>query len=196
MQNAVRRMPVRGSVMAAQPQSSKRRSSKIILSFTTKPERGLPDDLAQQLFLRLALAQPAGVVAVVLHFLAQQRHPQRIHRGVADAGAALAPAVLLLFPPGTLAVARPDISTQVRFRKQEEIEKGAAALREGDASVKVKMLTSCPSCLQGMHRYADDAGGVEPDYIVVELARHLLGENWLPDYVAKANSGGIERVLL
>ncbi len=28
--------------------------------------------------------------------------------------------------PGTLAVARPDISTQVRFRKQEEIEKGAA----------------------------------------------------------------------
>ena len=97
---------------------------------------------------------------------------------------------------GTLAVARPDISTQVRFRKQEEIEKGAAALREGDASVKVKMLTSCPSCLQGMHRYADDAGGIEPDYIVVELARHLLGENWLPDYVAKANSGGIERVLL
>ena len=42
----------------------------------------------------------------------------------------------------------------------------------------------------------DDAGGIEPDYIVVELARHLLGENWLPDYVAKANSGGIERVLL
>ena len=97
---------------------------------------------------------------------------------------------------GTLAVARPDISTQVRFRKQEEIEKGAAALREGDASVKVKMLTSCPSCLQGMHRYANDAGGIEPDYIVVELAKHLLGESWLPDYVAKANSGGIERVLL
>ncbi|MHB1374797.1 MAG: DUF3683 domain-containing protein [Thauera sp.] len=97
---------------------------------------------------------------------------------------------------GTLAVARPDISTQVRFRKQEEIEKGAAALREGDASVKVKMLTSCPSCLQGMHRYANDAGGIEPDYIVVELAKHLLGDNWLPDYVGKANNGGIERVLL
>jgi Fe-S oxidoreductase len=97
---------------------------------------------------------------------------------------------------GTLAVARPDISTQVRFRKQEEIEKGAAALRAGDASAKVKILTSCPSCLQGMHRYADDAGGIEPDYIVVELAKHLLGENWMPEYVSKANSGGIERVLL
>jgi Fe-S oxidoreductase len=97
---------------------------------------------------------------------------------------------------GTLAVARPDISTQVRFRKQEEIEKGAAKLREGDAAAPVKVLTSCPSCLQGLYRYADDAGGVEPDYIVVELARHILGENWLPDYVARANSGGIERVLL
>lgn len=97
---------------------------------------------------------------------------------------------------GTLAVARPDISTQVRFRKQQEIEKGAAILRADDPAAKIKMLTSCPSCLQGMHRYANDAGGIEPDYIVVELAKHLLGENWLPDYVAKANSGGIERVLL
>ncbi len=97
---------------------------------------------------------------------------------------------------GTLAVARPDISTQVRFRKQEEIEKGAAALRGDDTDARVKILTSCPSCLQGMHRYANDGGGVEPDYIVVELARHLLGENWLPEYVARANNGGIERVLL
>jgi hypothetical protein len=31
---------------------------------------------------------------------------------------------------------------------------------------------------------------------VIELARHILGENWLNDYVAKANNGGIERVLL
>src|SRR5690606_19631755 len=30
---------------------------------------------------------------------------------------------------GTLAVSRPDISTQVRFRKEEEMRKGAAALR-------------------------------------------------------------------
>ena len=84
----------------------------------------------------------------------------------------------------------------MRFRKQQEIEKGAAILRADDPAAKIKMLTSCPSCLKGMHRYANDAGGIEPDYIVVELARHLLGENWLPDYVAKANSGGIERVLL
>jgi hypothetical protein len=31
---------------------------------------------------------------------------------------------------------------------------------------------------------------------VVELARRFLGENWLADYVAKATTDGIERVLL
>ena len=57
------------------------------------------------------------------------------------------------------------------------------------------MLTSCPSCLQGLLRFNDDAG-TQADYIVVEMARHLLGGNWLADYVEKANAGGIERVLL
>jgi len=59
----------------------------------------------------------------------------------------------------------------------------------------VKVLTSCPSCLQGLWRYAGDAG-IEADYIVVELARHLLGDDWLPRYVQRANDGGIERVLV
>ena len=94
---------------------------------------------------------------------------------------------------GTLAVTRPDVSTQVRFRKQEEIVKGVADNHRG--SGKIKLLTTCPSCLQGLHRYRDDAP-VEADYIVVELARHLLGENWMADYIAKASNGGIERVLL
>ncbi len=87
------------------------------------------------------------------------------------------------------------MSTQVRFRKQEEIEKGAARLRADGFQGDVKLLTSCPSCLQGLSRYNDDAG-TEADYIVVEMARRLLGENWMRDYVEKANSGGIERVLL
>jgi Fe-S oxidoreductase len=96
---------------------------------------------------------------------------------------------------GTLAVARPDISTQVRFRKQQEIEQGAAALRADAPDAPVKILTSCPSCLQGLSRYVDD-GNLEADYIVVEMAKHLLGEDWMPRYVEQANSGGIERVLL
>ena len=96
---------------------------------------------------------------------------------------------------GTLAVTRPDISTQIRFRKEEEFKKGVAAIGAAGHTGPVKMLTSCPSCLQGLTRFADDTG-VQSDYIVVELARHLLGEDWLPSFVQKANNGGIERVLL
>jgi Fe-S oxidoreductase len=96
---------------------------------------------------------------------------------------------------GTLAVSRPDISTQIRFRKQEELAKNTAAIRADGFQGEVKMVTSCPSCLQGLARYEQDTG-LSADYIVVEMARHLLGENWMPDYVKAANAGGIERVLV
>jgi Fe-S oxidoreductase len=96
---------------------------------------------------------------------------------------------------GTLAVTRPDISTQVRFRKQEEMRTGAQAIRRSGHDGAIKLLTSCPSCLQGLSRYEDDAG-TQADYVVVEMARHLLGPNWMGDYVERANKGGIERVLL
>ena len=102
---------------------------------------------------------------------------------------------------GTLGVTRPDISTQIRFRKEEELRNDEAALRAtGSVAAQgpVKILTSCPSCLQGLSRYGDDLkdGLLEADYIVVEMARHILGEDWLPRYVAQANAGGIERVLV
>ncbi len=96
---------------------------------------------------------------------------------------------------GTLAMTRPDISTQVRFRKEEEMRKGADALRADGFAGPVKILTSCPSCLQGLSRYNDDSG-TDADYIVIEIAKHVLGENWLQQYVDSANRGGIERVLL
>jgi FAD/FMN-containing dehydrogenase/Fe-S oxidoreductase len=102
---------------------------------------------------------------------------------------------------GTLGVTRPDISTQVRFRKEEELRKDEAALRATGAVADkgpVKILTSCPSCLQGLSRYTGDLtnGLLEADYIVVEMANRILGPDWLPEYVARANAGGIERVLV
>ena len=101
---------------------------------------------------------------------------------------------------GTLGVTRPDIATQVRFRKETELQKDEQALRTltGQATGDMKILTSCPSCLQGLSRYQDDlkSGLLEADYIVVEMAKQILGENWLPEYVARANQGGIERVLV
>ncbi|MBU0751749.1 MAG: DUF3683 domain-containing protein [Gammaproteobacteria bacterium] len=113
---------------------------------------------------------------------------------------------------GTLAVSRPDIATQIRFRKQQEIEIGVKRLgeaaaakvgtprvlpagRAGATADTVKILTSCPACLQGLSRYRDDAN-IEADYVVVEMARRLLGKDWMEKYVDAANAGGIERVLL
>jgi len=98
---------------------------------------------------------------------------------------------------GTFAAARPDIATQVKMRKQEELEKGMnkMGLTVGAPEQQVKILTSCPSCLQGLARYGDDTG-IEADYIVVEMAKHILGDNWMQEYVHKANNGGIEKVLL
>ncbi len=122
--------------------------------------------------------------------------PMKVHNGTKVAARLLGSRVDLndrcCGESGTLAVARPDVATQVRFRKQEEIARGIARL-PGDEPVK--LLTSCPSCLQGLHRYADDTN-TSADYIVVELAKHLLGPDWLENYVARANAGGIERVLL
>jgi Fe-S oxidoreductase len=95
---------------------------------------------------------------------------------------------------GTFATNRPDIASQVKFRKAEELDRGRDAQLAAGAE-KVKVLTSCPSCLQGLSRYTPD-NGVEADYIVVELARHLLGQGWQELFLKRANDGGIEKVLL
>jgi Fe-S oxidoreductase len=96
---------------------------------------------------------------------------------------------------GTFAVTRPDVATQVRFRKEREVRAGAEKLRTDGFKGEVKVLTSCPSCMQGLKRYNDDAD-VDADYIVVEIAKHVLGGDWLQNYVRAANAGGIERVLV
>ena len=73
---------------------------------------------------------------------------------------------------GLFAVKRPDIASQVRHRKFEEIEKARAK-----AGIKghVKMLTTCPGCLQGLSRYEERAD-MDAEYIVVEMARQICAE--------------------
>jgi FAD/FMN-containing dehydrogenase/Fe-S oxidoreductase len=98
---------------------------------------------------------------------------------------------------GTFAVARPDIATQVRFRKREELHRGIEQLT-GERTAhhgEVKLLTSCPACVQGLSRYREDTG-LQTDYIVVELANRLLGKDWQARFIENARHGGIERVLL
>jgi len=98
---------------------------------------------------------------------------------------------------GTFAVARPDISSQVRYRKQAELHQDINAVsgNEKAQNGNVKLLTSCPACQQGLSRYTDDTG-LEVDYIVVEMIRHLQGEDWQDNFTKSIEQGGIERVLL
>jgi FAD/FMN-containing dehydrogenase/Fe-S oxidoreductase len=96
---------------------------------------------------------------------------------------------------GTFAVTRPDIATQVRFRKQAEVTEDSARLRADGFTGEIQILTACPSCLQGLSRYRKDAR-VKTNYPVVLLAQRLLGEDWLRKYVGKVKEGGVERVLL
>lgn len=98
---------------------------------------------------------------------------------------------------GTFAVARPDIATQVRQRKAKELQANLIAndVESGSTDHNVKMMTSCPACVQGLSRYRDETG-MDTDYIVVELAKGLFGDNWAHEFVNKANKGGVEQVLL
>ncbi|MCN4144266.1 MAG: DUF3683 domain-containing protein [Thiohalomonas sp.] len=98
---------------------------------------------------------------------------------------------------GTLAVSRPDISTQLRYRKQEELTKNIISLANDDASKteQLKLLTTCPACQQGLNRYREETG-MTAEYIVVELCQKILGENWQKEFIDNVANGGIERVLL
>jgi FAD/FMN-containing dehydrogenase/heterodisulfide reductase subunit C len=97
---------------------------------------------------------------------------------------------------GTFAIARPDIATQVRFRKLEELKAGVNKCTQGfNNPAPVKLLTTCPSCLQGLSGYRDEIE-IETNYIVVELANRYLGADWQQAFVEKVKSGGIEKVLL
>jgi len=122
--------------------------------------------------------------------------PMKIHSPIKVASALMGKTVVLsdrcCGEAGTFAVARPDIATQVRFRKQEELKKG---FEQQSKQGTVKMLTSCPACVQGLSRYRYDVD-MQTDFIVVELANQWLGTNWQKTFLEKVKQGGIERILL
>ena len=94
---------------------------------------------------------------------------------------------------GVFAVARPDIAKQVKFKKENEIKKDLNILM-GETKDKnaVQILTTCPSCRQGLARY-ENTTGISAIYPIEILAKNLLGENWQQDFINEAN---IEKVLL
>ncbi|WP_367155375.1 DUF3683 domain-containing protein [Methylomonas sp. HYX-M1] len=128
------------------------------------------------------------------HSPMKQQDPMATVRGLLDAP--VAKSDRCCGESGTLAVARPDISTQVRYRKAQELHKDCSQLRVDDTLGPIKVLTSCPSCMQGLQRYQGDVEQIEVDYIVVEIAKQILGKDWMRNYIKQAGEGGIERVLV
>jgi len=128
------------------------------------------------------------------HSPMKQQDPMATVKGLLDAP--VAKSDRCCGESGTLAVARPDISTQVRHRKAQELHKDCSQLRAGDSLGPIKVLTSCPSCMQGLQRYQGDVEQIEVDYIVVEIAKQILGKDWMRNYIKQAGDGGIERVLV
>ncbi|MBF0218926.1 MAG: DUF3683 domain-containing protein [Gammaproteobacteria bacterium] len=90
---------------------------------------------------------------------------------------------------GTFAVSRPDIATQVRYRKAE----GLAA--EFAGVTPTALYTTCPACQQGLNRYQPQTGLI-PQYPVVAIAQERGGELWQQRFIERVKAGGIDRVLL
>ncbi len=71
---------------------------------------------------------------------------------------------------GTLALSRPDISHNMLVRKQEAL----FLPKRSSGNTPVKLLTNCPSCVQGLGRLT----GVKPVHLAEELAMALGGPQW------------------
>jgi len=101
---------------------------------------------------------------------------------------------------GTFAVSRPDIAQQVRYKKLASLQAGIEVIQSksnatGKYGPEIKILTSCPSCKQGLARYRNDTG-LDADYLVVEMMQQIMGEDWQEKVLKRFEDGGIERVLL
>ncbi|MFH2058634.1 MAG: DUF3683 domain-containing protein [Pseudomonadota bacterium] len=78
---------------------------------------------------------------------------------------------------GTMALSRPDISHAMLDRKRKAVEH----VLKNDSfpvrnKVSIKVLTNCPSCLQGLGRL--ESQGIKPVHLAVELAQLIGGKEW------------------
>ena len=94
---------------------------------------------------------------------------------------------------GTLAISRPDISHAMLSRKQKAVKEavqgqgsgpgirsgtGAGSFPGAGQGRKRKILTNCPSCVQGLGRQAD----LLPVHLAEELALLTGGKDWVQKF--------------
>ncbi|HDP81296.1 MAG TPA: DUF3683 domain-containing protein [Spirochaetes bacterium] len=88
---------------------------------------------------------------------------------------------------GTLALSTPEISNALRERKESNL------LSLGTRRKRI-VLTTCPSCVQGLSRINGHVP-VEGRSLVVQVAMGSLGKNWEKEYLSRVKKKGIERIL-
>ncbi len=94
---------------------------------------------------------------------------------------------------GTFGVSRSDIAKQVKFKKEAQINNDLMKLiGKKKAKKGTKILTTCPSCRQGLSRYKSSTG-VSPVYPIELIAEQRLGKKWQETLISNVN---IEQVLL
>jgi FAD/FMN-containing dehydrogenase/Fe-S oxidoreductase len=89
---------------------------------------------------------------------------------------------------GTLALSRPDISSILRDRKNNNVSK-----HNGKGGVEI--LTSCPSCVLGLSKLGNGHKVVGKS-LAVHNAEVFLGKNWKKDFIKNVKKNGIEKILL
>jgi Fe-S oxidoreductase len=90
---------------------------------------------------------------------------------------------------GTLALSTPHISNSLRNRKRKNI-KELLTKREN-----ITVLTTCPSCVQGLSRI-NGRTSVTGKSMVVYLAEKMLGTGWKKQLVNELKKQGVERIIL
>ena len=73
-----------------------------------------------------------------------------------------------------MALSRPDISYSMFLRKQDTIER----VRQGLDLAKPRILTNCPSCVQGLGRQNQTVAV----HMAVELAQLTGGTDWMKQF--------------
>jgi Fe-S oxidoreductase len=89
-----------------------------------------------------------------------------------------------------MSLSTPDISNSLRNRKSSNID---SHFRKKE---NVTVLTTCPSCVQGLSRI-NDRISVSGKSMVVFLAESFLGKNWKREFLSDVvKKEGIERIIL
>jgi len=88
---------------------------------------------------------------------------------------------------GTLALSTPELSNSLRERKAED-------LRRLNFSGRAVLLTTCPSCVQGLSRLERDFP-VKVKPLVVHAAEKYLGKDWKKKFLKEVKKGGYESII-